>query len=427
MPTTRREFLKRSALTALGVGLGGPRTARASVGGGSAAVPVGVRDPVIVAVVLDGGNDALNTIVPLREYDLYRRMRPSVGVHYERLIPLPRYETEFGVNPAFAPMVDLFADDKLAIVNGVGPPQHTVGLFNHEASQRVFFTADTTGGAAGTPSGWLGRAVGLLQGGELPIAVGFGGNGALLSGGGARPLVLPSLESFRIQPSGDSAARGASYRRIQEIAGNLPPAAEDNRQLRLEVLEFSGIMQELADAHRAASPILYPDTHLGQALSDCAAVILARDGVRALAVNTGSFDTHANQNRKHELSDPFGYHETLLAEVAEALAAFSADLDAIGAADDVLTVVFSEFGRRVPENPSLGTDHGFGSTMFVVGKSVRGGVYGDYPSLADLVLGGNLDAPVDFRSVYATLLARHFDLDPEPILGGAFPLIGFLR
>jgi uncharacterized protein (DUF1501 family) len=165
---------------------------------------------------------------------------------------------------------------------------------------------------------------------------------------------------------------------------------------------------------------------LGRALRDAAALIGADRGVRALGVKLAGFDTHSSQNAAppHQLP----YHQALLSTAADALAAFHADLAGHGLADRVVTVVVSEFGRRAYENNDAGTDHGLASVVLVIGEPVRGGVYGDYPDLsADaLVLDGNPAVHVDFRSVYATLLAHHLGADPGPVLAGDFPLLAFL-
>ena len=424
MSTTRREFLRQSALTTLGLGIAVPRIARAAL----PRAPVAAGDTVVVALFLDGGNDALNTIVPLDQVDRYREYRRRVGIDIERLIPLPGHADDFGVNPACAALVDLFAAGKVAIVNGVGPPVNALGLFNHEASRSIFITSAVEGHTgAGPLTGWLGRAADRLTRDDLPLAVGIGhGGGAIITGAVEKPLVLPSIASFRIEGGGEGAARIAAYRRIQAAAGGLPPAAEHHRLLRLEVLEFSETLQQLAAAHRAVSTTSYPRTLLGGAMRDAAALVAADRGTRCIAVSISGFDTHGQQNQRAGPDDPFGFHEILLHDVSESVAAFTADLESVGGAERTVVLILSEFGRRVPDNPSLGTDHGFGSMMFAVGAPVRGGIYGDYPSLDDLVLGGNLAAPIDFRSVYATLLADHLDLDPVPILGGAFPRVRFL-
>jgi uncharacterized protein (DUF1501 family) len=179
-------------------------------------------------------------------------------------------------------------------------------------------------------------------------------------------------------------------------------------------------------AYRARSAVTYPPTSLGATLRDCTALLAAEQGVRAISVSLGAFDTHSGQNLRPSPGDLLGRHGHLLATVDAAVSAFVADLAGLGLGDQVVVLVFSEFGRRVPENPTGGTDHGLGSSMLVIGERVHGGVYGDYPSLDALVLEGNLAVHTDFRAVYATILARHLGLDPEPIVGGVFPVLGFL-
>jgi uncharacterized protein (DUF1501 family) len=144
-------------------------------------------------------------------------------------------------------------------------------------------------------------------------------------------------------------------------------------------------------------------------------------GVKALSVGTDGYDTHASQNDGN-------YHNDLLLGVSEAVVAFHDDLAAHGLGEKVVLVVFSEFGRRPEQNNDIGTDHGFGSVAFVVGESVRGGLYGEHPSIEEsaFVLDGNVDVTTDFRAVYATILDKHLGADPVEVLGEEFSPLGFL-
>jgi uncharacterized protein (DUF1501 family) len=154
--------------------------------------------------------------------------------------------------------------------------------------------------------------------------------------------------------------------------------------------------------------------------------VAADRGVRCVGMSLGIFDTHAAQNAGPPLNA--GYHQALLNLVSDGVAALYADLAGHGLADRVVILLSSEFGRRAFENSVLGTDHGLGSLALVIGDRVKGGVYGDYPDLREqhLVLDGNLAVHIDFRSVFATILAQHLGADPEPIVRGDFPQLGFL-
>ena len=426
MPT-RRDLLRAGAVSALGFGMGGGlESALAALVPRPSAAPRPRGDRVVVAVNLFGGNDGLNTVVPLRQYDRYRALRPTVGWERDRLIPLPGHEDDFGLNPGMAPLADLFRTGKVAIVNGVACPRDAQGLFDHEASQQNFLTGATYGSAPPEqPTGWLGRLLDRLDGRVLPGGVDFSSAPLLLTGATSAPLSLSSIGGFSACPSADSGARHAAHERPR----GLPAAAgvtQRDQALRAQVLALSGALLVISDAYEVTAGVSYPATHLGAALRDCAALIAADQGVRALAVGCGGFDTHSQQNVGPPDAPP--YHQGLWRAVSEAVVAFDADVRGHGLGARVVVVVFSEFGRRVYENHDLGTDHGLAGATLVIGDPVRGGLYGDYPDLGDdyLVLDGNLDLTTDFRSVYATILAQHLGADPEPILGGSFPLLGFV-
>ncbi|MBL8151671.1 MAG: DUF1501 domain-containing protein, partial [Blastocatellia bacterium] len=189
-------------------------------------------------------------------------------------------------------------------------------------------------------------------------------------------------------------------------------------------LEQSAIVQERAGKYQPK--VTYPKTSLAESLQQCAALISADLGVRALSVGLGGFDTHSKQNMSREVGG-LGFHDNLLKQVSDAVSAFYTDAEAQGFADRIVVLIFSEFGRTPNENGDQGTDHGYASVMFVVGGSVKGGVYGEYPSLDQSKLFiDNLDVNTDFRSVYSTLLANHLSVDPEQVLGSKFSTLSFI-
>jgi uncharacterized protein (DUF1501 family) len=422
MDTTRRELLRAGALSALGLGLSGPLEALA------AASPRGrsAGDPVVVVVTLNGGNDGLNTVVPLRQYGRYREMRPTLAWRREVLIPVHDYDFDFALNPGMRAIAGLFGRGKVAIVNGCSTPPTARGLFDHEASLVNCWTGELYGTApAETPTGWLGRYLDAVEPDVLPAGFDLGSTPLVLTGARGVPLSLYGLSNFGVYPSVDSEARYAAYGRIQQAPAATGPGRE-GQALRRQIGDLTGVLAEIASTYRVAPGVTYPPTYLAANLQDCAALILADRGVRALSVSLSGFDTHATQNETPPGGTPL--HQGLLTIVSEAIAAFHEDLSRQGAGRRVLTLVVSEFGRRPFENADRGTDHGLAGPIFAIGDAVRGGVYGDHPDLRDeyLVLGGNLDLRVDFRSVYATVLAQHLGVDPGPILRGDFPLVEFL-
>ena len=433
MALTRRQFLRKSSITAVGLSFSSPLWEQAAFAdargrtvpraGGSLARS---GERAIVAVNLFGGNDGLNTVVPLFQYDRYKQLRPKIGLDRERVLALPD-TPDLGLNPTMTGIRDLYAAGKVAILPGVGAPHDAYGLFDHEASQYLFQTGDVKGSATATlPSGWIGRWLDAVNEGAISAGVNFRGGELLLRGTQREALTIESIESFQIRPGFDAEARAAAYADIAGIAASAGGVAERNRQLRLQVLSQSQLVRERTAGYEPAAA--YPtDNALGDSLRECAMLLGAGLGVRALSVGYDGFDTHARQNEGASNDEP-GYHDYLVKAVSDAIAAFHADLAGHGISENVLVVVFSEFGRRPEENNDRGTDHGLGSVALVVGDAVKGGVYGDHPSLEEehLVLDGNVDATTDYRSVYATVLARHLDADPELVLGRSFPLLSFL-
>ncbi len=427
MATTRREFLRAGALGALGCSVLGSveRAAAALIRPTSAGLTAPDTGTVLVTVNLFGGNDGLSTVVPLRQYQRYRQLRPCIGIGRQRLLPLKGYEQDFAFNPGMRALNDLFRQGKMAVINAVGCPPDAQGLFDHEASQQNFLTATTYGTAPPVaPSGWLGRYLDRVTPGALPAGIDFSSAPLLLSGESYFPLSLYSINGFGVFPSSDFEARYDAYTRLQGQSAQ-PGVGERNRQLRQQVVALGGELQRISDEYRVSNGVLYPPTYLAAALRDCAALIAANRGVRVLAVGESGFDTHADQQA---VSDGTPVHEGLWITVAEAVSAFSADVKGHGFGDKVVVLIFTEFGRRPQENNDNGTDHGFAGPVFAIGDAVKGGVYGDYSDLREpyLVLDENLDVKLDFRTVYATLLSRHLGIDPGPILGGDFGTLGFL-
>jgi uncharacterized protein (DUF1501 family) len=427
MALNRRDVLRAGVIGGLSMGAFGwlarAAAARTRVGRG----PAPGAEKVVVVVTLNGGNDGLNTVVPLRQFDRYRSLRPSIAIARQRLLPIPGLEADFAFNPGLGAFRRLYAEGRLAVVNGVGAPRDAQGLFDHAASLQNLNSGTTYGAApASLPTGWLGRYLDGLEPASLPRGVTFGSGKTLLTGRQTTPLVLSSLAGLGIYPSDDAEARLDAYRRLQEgtaAAG----AAESNRQLRQQMITLGVDLGDIGSSYLAAPGVTYPAYNdVGSALRDCAALIATGRGVRALEVTQPGFDTHVAQQVGPP--DTTRYHERLCSIFAGAIGAFQADLDGHGLSDRVVTLVCSEFGRRPMDNSEYGTDHGLAGPMFVIGGPVRGGIYGDYPDLRDehLVLDGNLDVSVDFRSVYATLLANHLGVDPGPILGADFEPLGFL-
>lgn len=426
MPITRRQFLRKSAITAIGLGVASPLLELCPVRAASRRGGPG-SDKIVVIVNLFGGNDFLNTVVPLGQFSRYREIRPVLHIPAERALSISGRD-DIGLNPGLTAMRDLYEQNRLAIVLGTGAPPDSQGLFDHEASQLNLQSGGTLGSSFLTaPSGWMGRYLDTVDGGLLPAGVDVGGYATLvLAGEESQALTLFSIDSFGINPGFDGDARLAAYRRIQTSSTLNQAPARLGSDRRTQVLDVSGTLRERTANYQPA--VAYPEYNsTADALKQCAQLISADLGVRALTVGVDGFDTHAAQNDGASASE-LGNHDYLLMTASEAIGAFLADVRAHGYGDRVVVLVCSEFGRRAYQNTDNGTDHGYAGGMFVAGDSVRGGVYGDYPSLSEsqLVMDGNIKVTVDFRSVYATILGDYLGADPGPILGGNFQTLGFM-
>jgi len=395
MQPTRRRFLVRGVQLAALAPLAGrvpSLAARGTARSGSAA------DRVLVVIQLTGGNDGLNTVVPHRQ-DGYYRARPTLALARSSLAPL---DDDHGLHPALAPLRPLYDAGQLAVVQGAGPPAPDRSHFH---SLRVWHTADPEDPSGDV--GWLGRLADQLAARHPADLC------ALHVGSGDLPLSLWS-RGFRVPTVRDP--RGF---RLRELA----PAVERARD---ELLARGGGSADLAflrDAARSAyataarmevlaersSPVDYPSTTLARELALVARLVRGGFGTRIFHLELGGFDTHARQAP---------VHAALLGELSGALAAFLADLTADGLDRRVACLAFSEFGRRVRENGSRGTDHGAGAPLLVAGGSVRGGLRGTAPDLERLVE-GDVPATTDFRSVYAALETEWLRLAPST---GAPPL-----
>ena len=417
---SRRNFIKAGAIAAAGFALLPPQFVSGASPGNN----------VLVVINLLGGNDGLNTVIPIAagQYDKYRELRSTLAFDRDSLLPL-NGEPDFALNPQMFAFQELFGNGKLAIINGVSVPEQAVGLFDHEAGQFEFQTCDIVRNLTGPSSGWLGRyldSVGDPAPGQISAGVDMGGGRLMLTGQSTSPVSINSISNFQLQVSYDETTRRQAYDRLMSIP-NPSTAGERNRLLRIDALAQSEVIRNATDGYQPSFP--YPETYLGFQLQDCAKLIYGDVGATALAVGIGGFDTHSAQNQGSE-GQP-GLHDSLLKDVSDSTGAFYQDLVNQGLSSRVLILTISEFGRRAYENNDLGTDHGLASIAFAAGDMVKGGLYGLYPDLNQLVLDGNLGMTNDFRSVYATVLASFFGVDPQPILDpnqlyGDFETLGFL-
>jgi uncharacterized protein (DUF1501 family) len=368
----------------------------------------GTDDRVLVIVNFQGGNDGLNTIVPFAD-PAYYRYRPTLAVAPADVL---RIDDRIGFNPALKPLEALYGRGKIAIVQGVGYPDP---VLSHFRGTEIWQTAAPDSFPS---TGWLGR---YLDAAGLPKEDLF--NAVALANVLPELLVservdvpaIQQLQGYGLASDRSGAAREAfrAFVRDQRVPFSSPYLArvaeiEDHAQRGSEELP------RLVAGYATDAP--YPATPLGRSLALAAQIIGSKLGTRVLYVTLGSFDTHTTQRVTQD---------RLLADFANGMSAFYADLAAHGNDGRVLTMTFSEFGRRVEENASRGTDHGTAAPVFLIGGGVAGGVYGEHPSLDDLAA-GNLRFGTDFRRIYATVIERWLGRSTTGIIAGSFPAIGAL-
>ena len=377
--------------------------------------------PILVVLQLTGGNDTLNTIVPYGN-PLYYDNRKTVRIAESEVLPI---DNHYGFNPAMKALKPFWDDGKMAIINGVGYPNPN---YSHFRSMDIWYTCEPEKMAT---DGWLGKMVREIdpRAENVLTAVNFGrGLPRALSLAGVPVASVAQLDNYGLLTNLSSVAQRQSALEVFSCLyddgwndqGQPDPSVGAPVQAGEEVLRYMGQTgldaQMGADILRTAlgkyqSTVQYPKSPIAENLKGIAQVKLGDLGTRVFYTSHGTFDTHATQ---------LPAHAKLWQEVSEGVAAFFDDLRAHDAADDVLMLVWSEFGRRVKDN-GAGTDHGAGSVAFVLGDRVTGGMYGEYPSLKkdDLTL-GNLKYNVDFRSTYASVLDRWMNIDAQPIVNGKF-------
>ncbi len=416
--TTRREFLTKG-LTILAAGATAPmfltRTALALNNPWDlrlAASAAGQPDwPTLVVVQLGGGNDGLNTVVPYA-HDEYYRGRPHLAVPQQKLL---RLTDEIGFHPGLAPLKELFDDGRLAVVQGVGYPNPNR---SHFRSMEIWQTADPAG--TGPKTGWLGRlfdsecpdcqtALGITLSADMPLA---------MQGNGGRVIAMENPARFGFHPlQGAGPQELEAFRQLIQPVPGEEPVVDFLTHTEMNALVAAADMQKIAGRLAQDAGPGYPQDPFAQKLRIVAELIAAGAPTRVYYVGLGGFDTHATQA---------GRHDRLLESLGKGLGAFVKDIKDKGLQDKVLVTTFSEFGRRVAENASSGTDHGTAAPMLLIGGSVSPGVHGTHPSLTDLDQ-GDLKYQIDFRSVYATVLEQWIGVRSDPILGGRFSPVDILK
>ncbi len=393
-PGLSRRTLLGAGLAGAGLGMmGGPL-------GRAALAVAGEHDRrILVVLELSGGNDGLNTVVPYAD-DAYYRLRPSIGIAADKV---RKIDDHFGFNPGLSGFERLYKDGKMAIVHGCGYENPS---FSHFTSMAYWHTAAPN---SGNEHGWVGRLADAMQpGGASNFIVNIDATQSLaVRSRDHVPVVFDDPDKFARQ----------GFHSEAELFQHVAEAPDDHNASRRYLLDIArGALDASAQVREAwdnyRTPIDYGIVPVD--MNKIAALIAADMPTRLYytAFRNNAFDTHVHQGN---------LHRRLLTYAADAVHAFIADMERIGRADDVVVLMFSEFGRRVPENTSLGTDHGAAGTMFLAGKPVKGGHYGELPSLTALDEGDNLDYTTDFRRVYATAIEDWMGIYATAVLGDDFP------
>ena len=370
------------------------------------------KDPVLVVLQLTGGNDYLNTVIPYSN-PLYRDNRPAVGVAEGRELQL---DDKVGFHPEMAPIKNLYDKGQVAVIHGVGYPDSPR---SHFRSMDIWHTCEPD--KLGT-EGWLGRATKDIDPNKENVLTTVSFGAALF-----RALVMPGvpvacvddLDSYGLLPGITEKQQRTKildrFARLYSPVMGSSSVMDYLGQTGLDTLEGADILKEAPKMY--SSTIEYPDTSIGAKLRGISQIHQAGFGTRILYCDHGSFDSHSNQ---------VGMHDKLWKDVSEAVECFFDDLKEHDAADNVVMLMFTEFGRRVHDNGS-GTDHGAGGAAFVIGDAVNGGQYSEYPSLESNQLEqGDVVPNHDFRSIYSVLLEDWMGLDAKPIVEGSFEKLPFL-
>ncbi|HEY5800637.1 MAG TPA: DUF1501 domain-containing protein [Burkholderiaceae bacterium] len=388
----RRDFLHFCGGLGMACSLPRAATAQARAAG---------YDNLLILIELKGGNDSLNMAVPYAD-PLYYQLRPKIALKREQVLQL---DETMGFHPSMAALMPLWQDGQLAVVRGLGYPQPNL---SHFRSIEIWDTASRS--EQYLQEGWLTRAFAAraTPGSFSADGVVVGGSDLGPMAGGARAIALTNTEQF-----------------LNNARLAMPAHAKGNSSLT-HLLKVEADIAQAANGLRPPSRFVFktefPRGGFGDVVKTAAQVVANGEQtgkrVAVLRLSLGSFDTHINQQ---------GAQAGLLTQLADGMAALRAALRELNRWDSTLALTYAEFGRRPKENLSNGTDHGTVATHLVMGGKVKGGLLGPSPDLAKLDGGGNLAHAIDFRNLYATVLADWWNLDAAAVLGGRFDKLPLLK
>jgi len=428
---SRREFIKTGARAA-GAGLALPVINRTAMGTTivKELIDTTVGDgKVFVIVELAGGNDMLNTVIPLHQYSTYASFRTRIAIPQGNVLPLYGASTfngqpTMGLAPSFQSLKPVFDAGKVAVIQSAHYPNPNL---SHDFSRRIYYTAIPTTNIALQGTGWIGRHSALYGSDTNSLdTIGIGGVSKTLYAAGAKVSGISASTDGNPTGYSLSTASGGGTTNQTTAALVMDPADSPIPYQQLwetsvtDAITGSTQVAAAASSYVTAPGVTYPTGNSFfyglKLIAKLACSSSPSLGTRVYYISQGGYDTHATENTDQPV---------LLARLSDGLKAFYDDLAGHGIGDKVVVLIWSEFGRRVADNASNGTDHGTATDMFVLGGAVKGGVYGPDPDLLNLT-SGNLRWSVDFRSVYSEIISKWLGGDPQQVLGGSFPQLGFL-
>ncbi|MEM9420241.1 MAG: DUF1501 domain-containing protein [Planctomycetota bacterium] len=368
-------------------------------------------DRVLVVVQLSGGNDGLNTVIPYGQ-DVYYKSRPTLGIKADTVLQFDGVDG-IGLHPSLAPIHEMMQGGLACAVQGVGYPNPNR---SHFSSMDIWHTADASAAGQGG-RGWIGSALDNLDSPTGLDCLNIGKSAPLATlGKTSRPVSFENAQLFRWAGRDLDKQVSATYDQVHDTAvesGSEDPLAFINRTS----MDAQVASDKVRKATWTKSKTKWPTNSLARQLEMVAKMIRAELPTRVYYVALGGFDTHANQ---------LNNHQRLMDQFAKAMKAFYDELEATGNRSRVVSLAFSEFGRRVRQNASSGTDHGCAGPSFVFGEHVNAGILGTHPSLTELEK-GDLIFNTDFRSLYTDLLQDWMKMDAKLALGQDYPSAGILR
>lgn len=413
---TRKSFLSTLGIGALGSGLmlgGLPVNAMARTKFLNRLVAAN-NDRILILIQLGGGNDGLNTIIPV-ENEVYYQKRPTIAISKEESILL---SDDIGMHPAMGSLQSLWGNGNMSVIQNVG---YENANRSHARSTDIWTSASDENINLGT--GWAGRFLVednpdfIISPPEYPLGVRIGGSATLFqSEFGNLGVTFGGATQFA-----QFLEQGGFYNEEDVPENEFGRSLSFARKIANSSFKYLESIQNAADS--ATNLGEYPNSGLSRSLSVVARLIRGGLKTKVFLVSKGGFDTHNNQGSTD------GGHANLLADIADSVSAFYADLEADGQQDRALTMTFSEFGRTLDENSSQGTDHGSSAPVMLFGP-VNGGLYGEHANLTDLDNSGDPVFSTDYRAIYTSILNNWFELDvddTETVLQGEFLDLGFVE